>query len=102
MAFQPMTIEVNHRLASCGQSHRFGAVIFWVCPDAEEVGRSASFTARYHPRPAHSIPLFCANSIVLDLTAYSGQQAEDPIETVIQAGLENVYVDNRHLLGLVH
>ncbi|MGB3714562.1 MAG: hypothetical protein WA996_09050 [Candidatus Promineifilaceae bacterium] len=102
MAFQPMTIDENHRCTSCRQSYRFATVIFGVCVDAEEVGRIASFITRIDPHITHSLLVFWANDLMPDLPATPVQQAEDSIMAALDVGLENAPIGNRQILGLVH
>jgi pyruvate formate lyase activating enzyme len=68
--------------------------------DAREVGRIATFIAKYDPDIPYSLLGFSPNYLMHDLPATSVQQAEDALQAAQDAGLQNVHIGNRHLLGL--
>jgi pyruvate formate lyase activating enzyme len=70
--------------------------------NAREVGRVAAFIARINPRIPYSLLGFGPNYLMPDLPATTVQQAEDALQAALDAGLENVHIGNRHLLGLSH
>lgn len=70
--------------------------------DAGEVGRIAAFIAGIDPRIPYSLLGFSPNYLMPDLPATAVQDAEDAREAAYAAGLKNVHIGNRHLLGLVH
>lgn len=68
--------------------------------DAEEVGRIASFIAGHDPDIPYSLLGFGPNYLMPDLPATSIQHAEAAFQAARDAGLTEVHIGNRHLLGL--
>jgi pyruvate formate lyase activating enzyme len=68
--------------------------------DAAEVGRIAAFIADQDPRIPYSLLGFAPNYLMPDLPRTSARHAEAAYQAARDAGLENVHLGNRHLLGL--
>jgi len=67
--------------------------------DAEEVGRIAQFIARHNPNIPYSLLGFAPAYLIPDLPTTSVRHAESAREAALDAGLVNVRLGNRHLLG---
>jgi len=67
--------------------------------DAEEVGRIARFIAGLNPEIPYSLLGFTPQFHMTDLPRTSRCHAEEAQATARAAGLRNVYIGNRHLLG---
>ena len=67
--------------------------------DAAEVGRIARFIAEQNPQIPYSLLGFAPNYLIPDLPRTSVRHAEDAYQAAKEAGLPNVQIGNRHLLG---
>lgn len=67
--------------------------------DAEEVGALARWIAGINPRIPYALLAFAPNFYMSDLPCTSLRQAEEAEAAARDAGLVNVHVGNRHLLG---
>ncbi len=67
--------------------------------DAQEVGRIARYIAALNPRIPYALLAFAPNFYLADLPCTSARQALAAEEAARQAGLSNIHVGNRHLLG---
>jgi pyruvate formate lyase activating enzyme len=68
--------------------------------DAGQVAKIARFIASIHPEIPYSLLAFAPNFCMGDLPCTSVRQAQEAEEAAREAGLLNVRVGNRHLLGL--
>jgi len=68
--------------------------------DADQVGKIAGFVASIDPRIPYSLLAFAPNFYMSDLPCTSAHQAQDAEAAARCAGLVEVRVGNRHLLGL--
>ncbi|HSG15298.1 MAG TPA: hypothetical protein VLE70_03110 [Anaerolineae bacterium] len=66
---------------------------------AKEVKRIAQFIAEYDPDIPYSLLGFAPNYLMPDMPYTSVDQAEAAYEAATAAGLTNVHIGNRHLLG---
>lgn len=67
--------------------------------DTEQVRKIASMIASINPDIPYALLGFAPNFYLSDLPCTSTQQAEDAHRTAVEAGLTNVRIGNRHLLG---
>lgn len=67
--------------------------------DAEEVGRIARFIASFNRDIPYALLAFAPNFLMPDLPATSQRHAEEALAAARDAGLTNVRIGNRHLLG---
>jgi len=67
--------------------------------DAEEVGALARFLAALDPAIPYALLAFCPAFFLSDLPTTSREHAEECLEAARAAGLRNVRLGNRHLLG---
>jgi pyruvate formate lyase activating enzyme len=67
--------------------------------DAEEVGRIAAFIASINPQIPYSLLAFAPNFYMSDLPCTPISLADVAEKAARQAGLTNVHIGNRHLLG---
>ncbi len=67
--------------------------------DAREVGRIARFIARQNPRIPYALLGFAPHYLMPDLPTTSVRHAEEALQAAREAGLTNVRIGNRHLLG---
>ena len=67
--------------------------------DAEEVGKIAQFIAGFNPNIPYSLLGFAPQFFMSDLPCTSVQHAERAEAAARAAGLLNVRIGNRHLLG---
>jgi pyruvate formate lyase activating enzyme len=67
--------------------------------DADEVARIATFIAEHDPDTPYSLLGFAPHFFMDDLPRTSVSHAEGALEAALQAGLTNVRLGNRHLLG---
>jgi len=67
--------------------------------DPEEVGRIAAFIAKHDPTIPYALLGFAPAYLMPDLPTTSVQHAESARQAAIDAGLINVRIGNRHLLG---
>ncbi len=67
--------------------------------DADEVGRIARFIARLNPDIPYALLGFAPNYLMPDLPPTSVSHAEAARQAALEAGLRNVRIGNRHLLG---
>lgn len=67
--------------------------------DAEEVGRIAAFIASINPHIPYSLLAFAPNFYMSDLPYTPISLADIAEKAARQAGLTNVHIGNRHLLG---
>ena len=67
--------------------------------DAEQVGLIAEFIAAINPQIPYALLAFAPNFYMTDLPFTSAQDAREAEEAARTAGLSNVRVGNRHLLG---
>jgi pyruvate formate lyase activating enzyme len=67
--------------------------------DAEEVGRIARFIAEQSPDIPYALLGFAPNFLMPDLPVTSVRHAEAARQAALDAGLRNVRIGNRHLLG---
>jgi len=67
--------------------------------DAEEVGRIAHFIAGINPAIPYSLLGFAPHFFMSDLPRTSLRHAREAEEAARAAGLTNVHIGNRHLLG---
>lgn len=65
----------------------------------EEVNRIATFIARLNPAIPYSLLAFAPNYLMPDLPVTSMRHAEAARQAALDAGLEQVHIGNRHLLG---
>jgi pyruvate formate lyase activating enzyme len=68
--------------------------------DAEQVGKIAEFIASINPHIPYALLAFAPNFYMGDLPCTSSHHAREAEAAARQAGLTNVRVGNRHLLGL--
>ncbi|UCC71448.1 MAG: radical SAM protein [Gemmatimonadota bacterium] len=68
--------------------------------DADQVGKIASFIASVDPQIPYSLLAFAPNFYMSDLPYTSAGQAREAETAARAAGLANVRIGNRHLLGL--
>jgi len=68
--------------------------------DPEEVGRIAEFVAGHDPDIPYALLGFAPNFMIPDLPTTSVNHAEAALDAAREAGLTNVRIGNRHLLGL--
>lgn len=69
--------------------------------EAEQVGKIARFIASINPDIPYALLGFAPNFYLSDLPCTSIQQAEQAQAAAMDAGLTNVRIGNRHLLGLL-
>lgn len=67
--------------------------------NVEEVGRIARFIARHNPEIPYALLGFGPNYLMPDLPPTSVRHAEMARQAALDAGLHNVRIGNRHLLG---
>ena len=67
--------------------------------DAREVGRIARFIARQNPHIPYALLGFAPHYLMPDLPTTSVRHAEEALQAAREAGLTNVRIANRHLLG---
>lgn len=67
--------------------------------DAREVGRIARFIARQNPNIPYALLGFAPHYLMPDLPTTSVRHAEEALQAAREAGLTNVRIGNRHLLG---
>lgn len=67
--------------------------------DADEIASIAAFIAAINPDIPYSLLAFAPNFYLSDLPCTSVSQAIDAEKAARQAGLTNVHIGNRHLLG---
>ncbi len=67
--------------------------------DEEEVGRVARFIAQCDPEIPYALLGFAPNFLMSDLPPTSVRHAEAALQAARDAGLNNVRIGNRHLLG---
>lgn len=67
--------------------------------DAQEVGRIARYIAALNPHIPYTLLAFAPNFYMSDLPCTSVRQALAAEEAAREAGLTNVHIGNRHLLG---
>lgn len=67
--------------------------------DAEEVSRIARFIARHNQDIPYALLGFGPSYLVPDLPTTSVRHAEEARQAALDAGLRNVRIGNRHLLG---
>ncbi|MCP4541132.1 MAG: radical SAM protein [Chloroflexi bacterium] len=67
--------------------------------DAEQVGKIARFIAALNPHIPYALLAFAPNFYIGDLPCTSARHAQDAEAAAREAGLLNVRVGNRHLLG---
>ena len=67
--------------------------------DAQEVKHIADFIAEHDPDIPYSLLGFAPNYLMPDMPYTSVDQAEAAYEVATAAGLTNVHIGNRHLLG---
>ncbi len=67
--------------------------------DAREVGRIARFIARQNPHIPYALLGFAPHYLMPDLPTTSVRHAEEALQAAREAGLTNVRIGNRHLLG---
>ncbi len=68
--------------------------------EADQVGKIANFIASIDPEIPYSLLAFAPNFCMGDLPFTSARHARDAESAARMAGLENVRIGNRHLLGL--
>ncbi len=68
--------------------------------ESEQVGKIADFIASIHPEIPYSLLAFAPNFCMDDLPWTSRRQAEEAETAARAAGLLNVRIGNRHLLGM--
>lgn len=66
---------------------------------AEEVGKIARFIGQFNPHIPYALLAFAPNFYMSDLPCTSVRQAQEAEAAARSAGLHNVRVGNRHLLG---
>jgi len=69
--------------------------------DADEVKRISNFIANLNPKIPYALLGFGPNYLMPDLPTTSLEHAEKAYEAAHEAGLTNVRIGNRHLLGLI-
>jgi pyruvate formate lyase activating enzyme len=67
--------------------------------DAEQVGKLAAYIASINPRIPYALLAFAPNFYMHDLPCTSDRHAQEAEQAARRAGLLNVRVGNRHLLG---
>jgi pyruvate formate lyase activating enzyme len=67
--------------------------------DPEEVGRIAAFIAEQDPRIPYALLAFSPHHQMADLPRTSAAHAEAARQAALDAGVRNVRIGNRHLLG---
>ena len=67
--------------------------------DAAEVGRIARFIAALNPDIPYSLLGFAPHFYMAELPRTSARHAEEAEAAARSAGLRNVHIGNRHLLG---
>jgi pyruvate formate lyase activating enzyme len=67
--------------------------------DPQEVGRIASFIAEQDPGIPYTLLAFSPGYLMTDLPRTSAPHAEEARRKALEAGLRNVRIGNRHLLG---
>jgi pyruvate formate lyase activating enzyme len=70
--------------------------------DAEEISRIAAFIAEVNPHIPYALLGFGPNFMMGDLPRTSVEHAESAQQAALQAGLRNVRIGNRHLLGYAY
>lgn len=65
----------------------------------EEVKQIAAFIARHHPAIPYVLLAFAPHYLMPHLPPTSTRHAEEAYQVAFDAGLENVRIGNRHLLG---
>ena len=70
--------------------------------DADEVASIAAYIASINPDIPYSLLAFAPNFYMSDLPCTSISQAKAAENAAYQAGLTNVHIGNRHLLGWDH
>lgn len=70
--------------------------------DVGEVGRIAAFIAEHDPGIPYSLLGFMPHCFMPDLPVTSVAQADASRQAALDAGLRNVHIGNRHLLGLTY
>jgi pyruvate formate lyase activating enzyme len=70
--------------------------------DAQEVGRIAGFIAEQDPRIPYALLAFGPHYLMTDLPPTSAGHAEAARQAALDAGIENVRIGNRHLLGAAY
>jgi pyruvate formate lyase activating enzyme len=68
--------------------------------NTEEVKRIAGFIAGCDPDIPYSLLGFAPNYLMPDLPVTSVRHAESARQAALEAGLNNVHIGNRHLLGV--
>jgi pyruvate formate lyase activating enzyme len=68
--------------------------------DPEQVGKIARFIAAINPKIPYALLAFGPNFYLHDLPCTSARHAREALDAAQDAGLTNVRVGNRHLLGL--
>jgi pyruvate formate lyase activating enzyme len=68
--------------------------------ESEEVKKIAQFIASINPDIPYTLLAYAPNFFMSDLPVTSTPQAQASLEAARQAGLRNVRIGNRHLLGL--
>ncbi len=68
--------------------------------EADEVGRIARFIAALDPAIPYALLAFAPNCLMPDLPTTSVAHAEAALAAARGAGLRNVHIGNRHLLGV--
>jgi len=68
--------------------------------DADQVGKIARYIASLNPHIPYALLAFAPNFYMHDLPCTSIRQAEEAEAAARNAGLANVHIGNRHLLGL--
>lgn len=68
--------------------------------EAEEVHEVAGFIAKINPGIPYSLLAFAPQFYMSDMPFTSARQAKEAEEAAYEAGLKNVHIGNRHLLGL--
>jgi pyruvate formate lyase activating enzyme len=70
--------------------------------DVEEVDRIAAFIAAQDPRIPYALLAFAPHYLMSDLPPTSAGHAAAAFEAARDAGLENVRIGNRQLLGAAY
>jgi pyruvate formate lyase activating enzyme len=66
---------------------------------ADEIGAIALFIASIDPETPYSLLAFSPQFAAMDLPLTSAGHAREAIEAAYDAGLTNVHLGNRHLIG---
>lgn len=69
--------------------------------DAEQVGKIARFIAQFDPRIPYALLAFAPQFFMSDMPYTSARHAREAEAAAKDAGLVNVRIGNRHLLGIL-